>query len=198
MNAKAFTLLISLGLVLFGCAGTPKTLSVVLDHQNKTYGKPVPDWVTTAPGVTEKRPDFVGQSVFRAQFQSADLTSARQLARGFDVKEQVVQSIGDTVTAKGRAVVSTLSDATVAQLRQTIESESQAFSIPPLREYDTFWELRQVGTQKPQYTYFILYTADKNQIDDLVNQVVLKAKVAFVDDPKAKAFLDGALESTEP
>jgi len=77
----------------------PET-SVIIDHQNKAYGRPVPYWVMRGPGIAEAQREFQGKAIIRAEFSSTDIASARQFARGFDAKWQIVTTIGDMVNAK--------------------------------------------------------------------------------------------------
>jgi ribosome-associated toxin RatA of RatAB toxin-antitoxin module len=190
---SSVAIIVILSVIVASCAGTPPSLSSkLIDHQNKAYGKPVPDWVILSIGALEAQKEYEGKHIFRAFFSATDLMSARQLARGFDSKEQLIQALGTVVTAKTRAAVNTLSDATAARIIQTMESEAKAYAMPPLKEYDSFWELRQIGNQKPEYNFFILYTVDKQVMDGVVTGVARNAAAKLIDDVSAQIWFEEA------
>jgi hypothetical protein len=187
---KVAVVLVALGL-LFACANKPspqqrEALKVepqvyppkVIEHKLTALGGDVPEWVFDyADGVNfENKKEYEGNYVFVFEQTGKDLEGVKAWTRSFSAATEVARMVSTRVMNKfGGAQVGDKD--MVETYMEEVAKVLAVAEYAGARKKDDFWLYRQFydDNGKPTekiYTYYLLYTVPKEQIDAAIQRAL--------------------------
>ncbi len=171
---------------------------VILDHENRKWGDPVPEWVKMDGVDLEKQDDYEGQYVFVVESPvSQSLDGAKMAATNFGVMAQVSQMINTRVQNKFSGAQVGDQDSIETYMEQVTKTLSEA-QISGLRQERDYWVKQRYfdadgEVEKEAYTVKMLYTIDQAILDELVKSAVDGTEPETEEAQRAKDLVQGEL-----
>lgn len=140
--------------------GGPKT--VTIDHKNKAFGTPVPEWV--AASVYDLEAKYPDQYVFKLEAEGKDKDGTMTYLAGMQAPTEVARQVATRV--KNKFVGAEVGDKD--KLETYMENVTKTLSevtITGLRQVDNYWLLQQRGREPAYYRVVALYIVPKTEVD---------------------------------
>lgn len=158
----------------------------VIDHQNLQLGGEIPGWVTQDVGALEASSTFEGNYVFKVENFGGDLNGVKTQTNVNYVNTEVARIVQTRVEQKYVEAQVGDQDFVEAYFENLVQVLTSV-DISGLRRYGEYWLLRvHRETEEEQYAYYVLYTINKDVLDDQVTAAIEGAEAETEEEQTAR------------
>jgi hypothetical protein len=148
----------------------------LLDHKNRVFQKPIPDWVSLEQGQIEALPQYKDFYAFKFDESGRSLDGVKLWAQQFSAGAAIATTVKTRVQVKFDGAAVGDKNEVGSFFEGAMKRLSDA-TFSGYREAENYWlqqrHYKQDGSiDREEYTYYSLYTIPRKTLDGLVSKAL--------------------------